>query len=150
MSDRLLPPVLRHLALPLLIASAPVLAADGRAATQMFVERDTSGAGVRLVPLPPRLRSGDRVIVVVSVEPRTGLTIVNAVPSTLRFVATRGRSAALSVDGGRSYGRLATLTVLDDAGRSRPASGGDVTHLRWDLSPLREGRATLSFRAVVR
>ena len=57
----------------------------------------------------------------------------------------------LSVDGGKTFGKLATLTVDDGKGGHRPAVAGDATHVRWTIpaiAPRQDGK--VEFHAIVR
>ena len=53
------------------------------------------------------------------------------------FAAARKAGAdtviTFSVDGGKSYGKAAELTVRDASGKSRAAQAEDYTHVRWTL-----------------
>ena len=106
--------------------------------SRTFIERSTPGAGARLEPLPDRLRSGDRVVVVVRAAEMGGhgpRLVTQPIPAGLRFAEARGRRVTLSVDGGRHFGALADLSVPAASGDARPARPGDVTHLRWRVDP---------------
>lgn len=82
----------------------------------------------------------------------TGVTINNPVPKGLEFVGDGDTPAtAVSVDGGKSYGKLAALFVLGKDGEPRPARTADVTNLRWDLAVLAPGaKGKVMFRAKVK
>lgn len=134
----------------LAIVAWPALAAPARPIAHLFVEQAPPGAPLRLIPVPERLRSGERIVVVVSVERSSGLIIVHPVPAALRFAGARGERLALSVDSGRSFGRLPDLTVTGPTGRERAAGPADVTHVRWSPPEPAVTRALFSFRAVVR
>lgn len=138
------------LLLTLLVAGPAVAQSAAAASSRLFVERAMPGRapGVRLVPAPERLRRGQSVIVLVVYRVENGAprtTVVNSVPPSLRFERADGR-AELSVDGGRRYGRLTSLTVGDEARRAVPA---DVTHIRWQVAPSARP-PVLSFRSTVR
>lgn len=143
------------LSLSLLLAVAPAAAQDAGLTTHLFVERDVAGqdrpaSTLRLLPIPERLRRGDRVVVVVSAPFAAGLAIVQPVPAVLRFAGARGERLSLSVDGGRTFGPLAALAVSEADGGERAAGPADVTHVRWAAPPMPVARALFSFRAVVR
>jgi hypothetical protein len=55
------------------------------------------------------------------------------------------------VDGGKTWGPLASLKVALADGSSRAALASDVTHIRWSLGrPIAAGSGgELSFRGVV-
>ncbi len=140
-------------------AALLVIAAGGAQAeyapltSRTFVERAMPGAGVRLEPLPDRLRSGDRVVVVVRATAASGpdpLIVTQPIPSGLRFADVSGGGVTVSVDGGRRFGALADLSVRAASGTERPARTDDVTHLRWRVDTTTGARRTFSFRGVVR
>mgnify|MGYP006408422563 CR=1 FL=1 len=60
--------------------------------------------------------------------------------------------ALVSVDGGKSFGKLAELSVVDGEQASRPAVASDVTHIRWILpKPIAPGASgELRFRGTVK
>ncbi len=63
--------------------------------------------------------------------------------------------AMVSVDGGKNFAKLETLTVtetVDGTSSTRPAEYKDVTHIRWTFTdPIANGQSgKLSFRAVVK
>lgn len=111
------------------------------------VERKTVPASM-VVP-------GTEVQYVVSYKNATDNTagnvaIINPIPKELEYVSASGAGTAeVSVDDGKSYGPLATLTVSGTDGKARPAKPSDVTHVRWrfeaPLKPGDEGKVT--FRA---
>ena len=68
-------------------------------------------------------------------QPADKVAITNPVPAELEYVAVLGPAPAnqVSVDGGRQYGALASLSVTGADGKPRPAQAADVTHVRWVL-----------------
>jgi len=70
---------------------------------------------------------------------------------TTTYRNTGAAPAEVSVDGGRTWGVLASLKVSDGKGGQRAAAPGDATHVRWTL-PVVPPRATgtISFHAAVR
>jgi len=83
------------------------------------------------------------------------VVITNPIPAELAYKPELGPgpSAApeVSVDAGKTWGALASLSVKGADGVPRAAQGSDVTHLRWRLrTPLRVGEeGTVSYRAVL-
>ncbi len=145
----------RALWLLLALVAGGARASDLSLSARTFVERTVPGAGVRLEPLPPRLRSGERVVVIVRAVGASGtgpVRVVQPIPAGLRYFDTGGspHRVALSVDGGRHFAKLAELSVPDPAGGRRPAASGDVTHLRWTVEHPGGPSPTFSFRGVVR
>jgi uncharacterized repeat protein (TIGR01451 family) len=81
---------------------------------------------------------GDRVRFVLRVhngtaKPADRIVVTNPVPSDVEFQAA-SPGAEVSVDGGRTFGALAQLTVKPLAGTPRAAQVTDVTHVRWRLA----------------
>jgi uncharacterized repeat protein (TIGR01451 family) len=81
---------------------------------------------------------GDRVRFVLRVhngtaKPADRIVVTNPVPSDFEF-QTASSGAEVSVDGGKTFGALAQLTVKPLAGTPRAAQATDVTHVRWRLA----------------
>ena len=104
---------------------------------------------------------GDEVIYVISwknngKDPARDVIVNNPVPEQVSFIA--GSSAApgaideVSVDGGKTWGKLGALTVRTDDGKTRPATAADVTVVQWKLSaPVAPGATgSVGYRAVVK
>ena len=137
--------MLRPFVLILALAVSSTAVAQVRTVSgRLFVERP-SASGVRLSPAPNRLARGRTVVVLVDSDTAGPADVVSAIPAALRFDRADG-GAELSVDGGRRFGALATLTTADGARRAQPA---DVTHIRWRIAPATRP-PVLSFRGTVR
>lgn len=69
-------------------------------------------------------------------KPADNVAITNPVPAELEYVAVLGPAPVneVSVDGGRQYGLLTSLSVTGADGKPRPAEAADVTHVRWMLN----------------
>jgi uncharacterized repeat protein (TIGR01451 family) len=84
-------------------------------------------------------------------KPAGNVAITNPVPAELEYVAVLGPAPAneVSVDGGKQFGPLTSLSVQGADGKSRPAQAADVTHVRWILNTALEPGAggTVSFKA---
>jgi len=82
--------------------------------------------------------------------------ITKPVPPGVRYVAESasgpGCDVLFSVDGGRTFGQPAELSVVAEDGARRPASPDDYTHIRWRLrTPLAaEATGFVRFRALAR
>jgi uncharacterized repeat protein (TIGR01451 family) len=81
---------------------------------------------------------GERVRFVIQVHngstrPAEKLVVTNPVPSDVEFQSA-SEGAEVSVDGGKTFGALAQLTVKPTAGTPRAAQFADVTHVRWRLA----------------
>jgi len=67
--------------------------------------------------------------------------VVNPVPQSIRVADESAAELEVSVDGGASWGMLASLTFAGEDGVTRPAQAGDVTHIRWTIAKLEPGEA---------
>lgn len=77
--------------------------------------------------------------------------VTNPVPNGVALASDGADAQTVSVDGGKTWGKLSTLTVSDGKGGTRPASAEDVTHLRWVLGAVAPGASgALSYNAIVR
>ena len=148
------------LALLALLAPATAFAADNVSlSSKVLVERVKPGPDGKPVTVreePDVVTPGERLVVVLSyrnkgAEPATGFTLTNPIPAAVAFTGTDDASASVSVDGGKSWGALASLKVVAADGTSRPAVAADVTHIRWSLGrPIAAGSGgEVSFRGVV-
>lgn len=148
----------------LFAAALPAAAADTlELRNAVFQEVDVTAAdgsthrervpAVKVVP-------GSEVIYVISYrnagkQPATEVVITNPIPAELAYRPEQGPgpSAApeVSVDAGKSWGPLASLSVKGADGKPRAAQGSDVTHVRWKLrEPVRAGeQGSVSYRAVL-
>nr|WP_315459340.1 hypothetical protein [uncultured Sphingorhabdus sp.] len=142
-------------------ASMPVHAANAlQLDSDIFVERETinaDGSRTKLLEEPKKVVPGDRLVFVVkfkntSASTASNFTVTNPLPAAVQFESTSDGQENVSVDGGKSWGRLAQLRVAEAGGALRPAAAADVTHLQWNLSdPLTAGaEGKLIFRGVVR
>lgn len=77
--------------------------------------------------------------------------VTNPLPEAVVLSAEGADQLIVSVDGGKTFGKLAVLRVAGADGKARPAQPGDVTHIRWVLPVLAPGGSgTLSYHATVR
>ena len=99
---------------------------------------------------------GNEVFYVITYEntgdkPAENVVVTNPVPAELEYVSVLGPAPAnqVSVDGGKHYDALGSLTVTSADGKPRPATAADVTHVRWALNgALKPGSSgTVSFKA---
>lgn len=80
---------------------------------------------------------GDRIRVTLTFtnqgsSPASGVSLVNPIPDGLAFDDTADPAHfAVSVDGGKTFGLLATLTLPTAGDTPRAAAAADVTHVRW-------------------
>jgi len=135
------------LALP---GSSAATVAEPAVSTQsaVFVERLQPDATRRLEPAD-RLSRGDRVITVVNwyrpARSRGSFVITNPLPAAVAYQASAWDDQDVSVDGGRTWGRLETLRV-----GTRYATPEDVTHVRWRISAVERSRGQIAYSGIVR
>ncbi len=143
-------------------AAAPAMAQNSAVSlsSDVMVEHVTTDAqGNQNTTLdPPNLVvPGDKLVFVLRYRnngqaPATDFVITNPLPAAVAFQSTSDSSAQVSVDGGRTWGQLASLTVRNADGTTRPARADEVTHVRWAFAqPIPVGQSgRLMFRGVVR
>jgi uncharacterized repeat protein (TIGR01451 family) len=135
--------------------------------SEAMIERTETGTDgkERVVAKQPKdviVIPGDRVIFTLTyvnngAEPATGFRATNPMPGPVQFVSAAEPWAEVSVDGGKSWGRLDQLKVtkagIEGAtAELRAATAEDVTHVRWVFSsPIAPGaKGSLSFRGVIK
>ena len=142
--------------------AGPALAQDAPVAltSQLFVLHQTTAADGTVTETrdaPDTVLPGDAILVQLTyannaAEPAENFTAVNPIPTGLAFVSSETPGTDYSVDGGESWGPLASRTVSGDDGQSRAAVPADVTHVRFHapaaVAPGATG--TFAFRSVVR
>jgi len=126
----------------------------------VFLERATTDAnGKQRVSLeePKVVVPGDRLVFVLNyrnsgAQPADKFVITNPMPSAVRFADAGDTRPYVSVDGGKNWGTLDTLTVPLADGTRRPAQPADVTHIRWAFQkPIPAGGVgKLMFRGIVK
>ena len=134
--------------------------------SEIWVERNVSENGSDktelLDPKKVTVIPGDKLIIYNFYEnegstPRDNYIATNPLHPAIAFVSVDEEWAQVSVDGGKTWGKLPDLTKLETVAdgiesQSRAASPGDVTHVRWrftkPLAPGEKGR--LTFRGIVR
>lgn len=113
----------------------------------VFVERVQPDASRRLEPAE-RLNRGDRVITVVNWQRSSGtgpFVITNPLPAAVAYQASAWNAQDVSVDGGRTWGRLGTLRI-----GNRIATPEDVTHIRWRITARPRSSGQIAYSAIVR
>lgn len=139
------------IASPALAQSAVVLS------SAVFVERlghTGNGQVERLIEPATRLTSGETVVLMVEWHAHSGspgFDVASPIPSTLAFTGSSRDGEQVSVDGGRHWGTLGSLTIRDGYG-VRLASPQDVTNVRWPVSAREAARGSgrITYSAVVR
>lgn len=111
----------------------------------VYVERRDDG--VRKLEPATTLQRGDKVVLMVewrASQRGKGFTVESAVPRALTFQRAGSDRTEVSIDGGRTWGRLGAMRV-----GSRLASAEDVTHLRLFVPPSAPA-GRLTYSAIVR
>ena len=148
----------------LLLAVAPAIAAQDtlelrNAVFQEVDVKNADGTTHRERVPAAKVVPGTEVIYVITYhnagkQPATDVVITNPIPAELAYQPETGSASVapeVSVDAGKTWGALASLTVKGADGKPRPAQGGDVTHVRWKLGkPVAAGETgSVSYRAVL-
>ncbi|MFM5893262.1 MAG: hypothetical protein ACKOQM_02365 [Novosphingobium sp.] len=125
--------------------AAPLIAID----SAVYVEKSAPGKGRMLQPAN-QLQHGDRVIYVVSWTRMGGtgaFTVTNPLPRSVYYQGSADGSEEVSLDGGRSWGRLDQMRV-----GGRLATPEDVTNVRWHVpaSEAARGAGEITYSAIVR
>lgn len=133
------------LVLPGIAAARTTVALD----SSVFVERTSQRSG-RLLEPAVRLSRGDRVVYVLSWTRATGsggFTVTNPLPRSVYYQDSASEDAEVSIDGGRTWGKLDDLRV-----GNRSATPEDVTHVRWRVaaSQAAQGSGQIAYSAIVR
>lgn len=127
--------------LPHAANARPAVATD----SAVFVERSQPGSMRSLEPAS-RLNRGDRVVTIVNwyrMGGDGGFTITNPLPRAIAYQASARDNQEVSVDGGRTWGRLGELRI-----GNRIATPEDVTHMRWRIPAGNAGR--IAYSGIVR
>ena len=83
--------------------------------------------------------------------PATNFTVTNPVPAAVTVTPESAAALVVSVDGGKTWGRITELSVADGKGGRRPALASDVTHVRWTIASIPPGASgRVEYHAVVR
>ena len=81
----------------------------------------------------------------------TNYVMIDPLPSAVVLAPDSATGADLSVDGGKTWGPLASLKISDGQGGIRSASASDVTHLRVTIAQIAPGATgQFEFHAIVR
>jgi uncharacterized repeat protein (TIGR01451 family) len=148
-------------------AHAYVAADDVALASEAMIERteiDAAGRERTVLKSPKEviIVPGDRVVFTLKYTnkgalPATGFRATNPMPGPVQFVAANEEWAEVSVDGGKTWGKLSDLKVQAKAADgttdvTRAAGAQDVTHVRWvfanAIAPGSQG--SISYRGVIK
>lgn len=115
---------------------------DGKERTEL-VEPTTIVPGDRLVFGTDYANKG--------AEPVKNFVVTNPLPSAVRLAPDADPALEVSVDGGKTWGVIAKLTLPNPDGTNRPATQSDVTHVRWVLPSIAPGASgRLTYPAIIR
>lgn len=133
------------LAIPAAADAAPNVATD----SAVFVENRQSDTLRHLEPAG-ELSRGDRVVTILRwyrLGGDGGFTITNPMPQAISYQRSSRTDEQVSVDGGKSWGRLGELHI-----GSRLATPEDVTHVRWRISASHAayGKGEIAYSGIVR
>lgn len=118
-------------------------AAQGTGALTSKIELEKStpsadgGPEKKTYVAPDVVVPGDRVRVGLTftnngAAPAAGVKLVNPIPEGLIFDNTAdAANFGVSIDGGKTFGSLASLSVPVQGAAARAATAADVTHVRW-------------------
>lgn len=131
--------------IPAAASAAPNVATD----SAVFVESKRSDTQRRLEPAS-ELSRGDRVVTILRwyrLGGDGGFTITNPMPRAISYQQSSRSDEQVSVDGGKSWGRLGDLRI-----GSRLATPEDVTHVRWRIPANRAayGKGEIAYSGIVR
>ena len=115
----------------------------------VYVEKVEPGNVRRLEPASQLVR-GDRVVTIVTWQRLGGdggFTVTNPLPRSVYYQRSANNDEEVSVDGGRSWGRIGALRY-----GARLATPEDVTHVRWRVTATRAaaGRGQIAYSGIVR
>lgn len=115
-----------------------------------------NGQEKRMLVEPKTVVPGDKLVFSTSYRnvgtvPVDNVVVTNPLPSAVEISAQSAEALTVSVDGGKTWGLLARLTVSDGQGGTRAAATGDVTHIRWIIPVLQPGASgVVSYNGIVR
>jgi uncharacterized repeat protein (TIGR01451 family) len=143
-----------------LTSTAAMAASPVQLTSEIFVEKQQKRAdGTMAITLvaPTMIVPGDQLVFVVrykntGAQPANGFSVTNPLPKAIAFSGTSDGNEMVSIDGGKSWGKLSQLSIKKADGNVRPALMTDVTHLKWNMNQTLTAGAEgkLIFRGVVR
>ena len=115
----------------------------------VYVERAQPG-DVRVLEPASQLARGDRIVTVVTWHLKSGdggFSVTNPLPRGIYYQGSASGDEEVSVDGGRSWGRLGFLRL-----GNRLATPEDVSHVRWHVAATQAvaGRGNIAYSGIVR
>lgn len=127
----------------------PSVALDSAVYVEHASSNNRSGL-TRSLALADRLSRGDRIITVLTWQKQGGtggFTVVNPLPRKVAYQGSAREDEEVSVDGGRTWGRLGELSI-----GQRLATAEDITHVRWHVDSRQAaiGQGRIAYSAIVR
>ncbi len=139
---------------------AAALAAPGGVALHGDVKVETTtvvnGVEKTVLAVPKIVVPGNRLLFSTAYRnegaaPVQNFVVTNPVPNGIAVAAPDAANLIVSVDGGKSWGKLAGMTVKDAKSVPHPAQATDVTHVRWTVASIAPGAAgSVAYHAVVK
>lgn len=81
----------------------------------------------------------------------TNFIVTNPLPSAVTLSSDAAPGTEVSVDGGKTWGQIASLKVAGAGGSERPATAADVTHVRWTIPSIAPGASgEVQYHGIVR
>jgi uncharacterized repeat protein (TIGR01451 family) len=115
-----------------------------------------NGVSTRVLVTPKKVVPGDQLVFSTAYHNDGAsavdhFVVTNPLPTAVTYAPEGSDASEVSVDGGKSWGSLAKLTVADGKGGQRAAQSADVTHVRWTVAVIAPGATgAVSYHAVVR
>lgn len=138
-----------------LLFAVPVQAQQAVAlSSKAFVVKqvpDGTGKMKNTLAAPERVLPGEALVFMLEYKnngatPAASFVINNPIPANVIYTGVEQDWADVSVDGGKTFGKLAALKVAKGDGTFRPALPSDVTNVRWKfaqpIAPAAAGRVT--------
>ncbi len=145
------------LACSLALASAPAFAQEPielKGDVKVVRIAEQGGKRVETYAEPTQVVPGDRLKFTTSYRNGSGQAVQNFVitnPLPKAVVLTEVGNFEVSVDGGKSFGKLASRTVAIPEGGTRAATVADVEQVRWTVASIAPGASgSVTYFASVR
>ncbi|KUR71588.1 hypothetical protein AQZ52_08175 [Novosphingobium fuchskuhlense] len=142
--------------------ATPAASAQAPAAVSLkidvMIEKTVTENGVSKVQLvdPKVVVPGDKLVYTLRYHNAGGLPAVNYVmtnplPSAVLLAPDGAPGTDVSVDGGKTWGKLDALKVTATDGSPRAAAAADVTHIRWTIAQIAPGASgEVQYHGIVR
>lgn len=133
------------------VQAQQAVALSSKAFVVKQVPDGTTGKMKNTLAAPERVLPGEALVFMLEYKnngatPAASFVINNPIPANVIYTGVEQEWADVSVDGGKTFGKLAALKVAKGDGTMRPALPTDVTHVRWKfaqaIAPAAAGRVT--------